>query len=472
LRRVAALALLAALAVAWAIPGPVDALVARQEPILLGRYAVGHFAGLATATVAVGLVAALLWSRRSLAEAAGLVALVALSTWAGIAAIAALARETIEPRYVVTPVASAVSDPALRARLHGRVVTRQPDFHWDVVREDHPVPGRSYPRRVAGYPSRAIVLTTDDRGLRNAPRGGRYDVVVAGDSFTEGSMVSDGEPWWAQLARATDRRIYNTGVSGLSIEEYLNNWIAFGLDGGASTLVVMIYEGNDWKPLAPPPPERAGFFDVALGDSPLRWRAELALVQLLAPIGADRPPPPSPGLAWMPIEIDAGGASHAYAFEPKHLMRLDWDPAAFAAAPEWTTNERVLRELVAIARERGVRVVFAYAPSKPHVLMPLVRDRVTAEQLDAFARFRDRDDPLPDPAALRDRLFARLDTQEHAIAAWCAAQGVAFVSLTEPLRNAVGQGVPVYFTYDPHWTEEGHAVAARVLQPVIAADAP
>jgi hypothetical protein len=346
-------------------------------------------------------------------------------------------------------------------------VTRQPNFHWDVVREDRPAPGRSYPRRVAGYPSRPIVLTTDARGLRNAPAEGPYDVIVAGDSFTEGSMVSDGEPWWAQLARASGLRIYNTAVSGLSIEDYLNNWVAFGLDTGARTLVVMIYEGNDWKPLAPPPPAQAGFFDVALGDSPLRWRAQLALVQLLAPIGADRPPPPSPGLAWMPIVIDAGGASHAYAFEPKHLMRLDWDPAAFAAAPEWTTNEAVLGELVAIAQARGVRLVIAYAPSKPHVLMPLVRDRVTAEQIRAFAGFRDRDDPLPDADRLREQLYARLDTEERVVGAWCAAHGVPFVSLTEPLRRAVGEGVPVYFTYDIHWTEEGHAVAARALRDVV-----
>jgi hypothetical protein len=327
------------------------------------------------------------------------------------------------------------------------------------------VPGRSYPRRVAGYRSRPIVLTTDDRGLRNAPRGGRYDVVVAGDSFTEGSMVSDGETWWSLLARDTGRRIYNTAVSGLSVREYLNNWAAFGLDSGATTLVVMLYEGNDWKPLArPAAPVEAGFFDFAFGDTPLRWRAERALIELLAPIGADRPPPPSPGLAWMPVRVDAGGATRHYAFEPKHLMRLDWDPAAFAAAPEWTTNEAVLRELVALARERGVRVAIAYAPSKPHVVLPLVRDRVTAEQLHAFAAFRHHAGRLPDPPALRDRLFAHLDTQEQTLAHWCATRNVPFLSLTEPLRAAMAEGIPVYFTYDPHWTEQGHAIVAAHLK--------
>jgi hypothetical protein len=39
-----------------------------------------------------------------------------------------------------------------------------------------------------------------------------------------------------------------------------------------------------------------------------------------------------------------------------------------------------------------------------------------------------------------------------------------FVSLTEEsLRTAMGQGITVSFTYDPHWSEQGHAVVARHL---------
>jgi hypothetical protein len=470
-RRIAALGLVAALPMAWAITAPVDALIARQEAVLLGRYTVGHFAGLAIATLVVGLVVSLLWSARSLVESVVLIGMFALSTSLGVVLVAGFAKEVASPRYVATPVGRAVADPALRSRLAGRVLVRQPNYRWEVLREDVPAPGRSYPDRVAGLPARKVVLTTDDRGLRNAPREPVYDVVVTGDSFTEGSMVSDDETWWRRLAAATGLRIYNVAVSGLTIREYLNHWAAFGLDTGARTVVALIYEGNDWKVLSPakpvaaarPSPLRAGVFDLAFGDAPLRWRTERALIQLLAPIGAGWPPPPSVGLSWMPVRVEAGGTVRHYAFEPKHLMRLDWDPAAFAAAPEWTTNEVVLREMAALARERGVRLVVAYAPSKPHVVLPLVSDQVSAEQLHAFAAFRDRGPALPDPATLRDRLLARLDAQEGTLADWCAATGIEFVSLTAPLREAMAQGVPVYFTYDPHWSEQGHAVAARHL---------
>lgn len=482
-QRIVALALVAVIVIAWAIPGPVVSHVARQEPLLLGRYVVGHFAALALGTLLLGLVAGLLWARRSIAESALLTVMVLASSLVGVVLVSSLARFGIAPRYQGMPVAQAVQDPVLRAQLVGGVTTRERNYRWDVTRSDEPAPGRSYRNRVAGRPAMPIVLTTDDRGLRNPPREGRYDVVVAGDSFTEGSMVTDDRTWWSLLAQQTGQRIYNTGVSGLSVREYLNNWAAFGLDTGARTLIVTIYEGNDWKPLRTPRPAAVAaraasrsrqaaifgaslfgrFYDYAWKSSPIRWRTETALVQELAPIGADRPLPASEGLDWMPAAVTAGGATHYYAWEPKHLLRLDWEPAAFATAPEWTTNEAVLRQLASIARERGIRLVIAYAPSKPHVVLPLLRDQVSAEQLHAFASFRDRGDELPPAAAFRDQLYRNLDTQENTLRDWCAAQGVEFRSLTPVLRARMAEGVPVFFTYDPHWTEEGHAVVAAHL---------
>ena len=480
LRRRVALGFAATIAIAWAIPGPVVAHVARQEPLLLGRYAVGHFVALALGTLLLGLVAALLWNQRSLAEVVLLAFLALGSTAAGVVLVSSLARVRISPRYQTAPVANVVQDPALRAQLTGVVTWRDPNFRWEWIREDLPAPGRSYPRRVAGRPASPVALTTDDRGLRNPPRAGHYDVSVAGDSFTEGLMVSDDQTWWSLLSRQTGLRIYNTGVAGLAIREYLNNWVAFGLDSGARTVIVTIFEGNDWKALDPAPraaavvPEatQAGVFgasvlervfDFAWDTSPLRFRAQLALEQLLTPIGADWPLPPSLGLCWMPAAITAGGTTQHYAWEPKHMMRLDWEPASFAASPEWTTNEAVLRQLADLARARGVRLVIAYAPSKPHVVLPLLRDQVSAEQLRAFAALRDHAGHLPPPEALRDRLYRNLDTQEHVLGDWCTEQGIEFVSLTAVLRERVAEGVPVYFTYDAHWTEEGHVAVAAHL---------
>jgi len=93
--------------------------------------------------------------------------------------------------------------------------------------------------------------------------------------------------------------------------------------------------------------------------------------------------------------------------------------------------------------------------------MPLVRDRVSPEALRAFAAFAE--DELPDAAEFHERFFARIDVQESTLREFCASEGIDFVSTTGPLRDAMARGEQVYFTYDPHWTSLGHAIAARTI---------
>jgi hypothetical protein len=196
-------------------------------------------------------------------------------------------------------------------------------------------------------------------------------------------------------------------------------------------------------------------------DSPLRARLNSWLVRTLGPVRAGAPLPESPALSWMPVAVHTPAGVQHYAFEPKRLTRLDWSKAEFERAPEWTETAQVFRELRDQAERRGVHLVLAYAPSTPHVVMPLVRDRVSAEELRAFAAL-DRDE-LPPPAQFQERFFARIDVQEGVFLGFCAAEGIACVSTTAPLRDAMARGVQVYFSYDPHWTALGHQVVARTI---------
>jgi hypothetical protein len=47
-----------------------------------------------------------------------------------------------------------------------------------------------------------------------------------------------------------------------------------------------------------------------------------------------------------------------------------------------------------------------------------------------------------------------------------AQEGIAFLDLTGPLRAS---RQPAYFTYDGHWTAQGHAVAARARRDTLRA---
>lgn len=462
-RRLLAAFVLLCTTVLWgAMPNRVVELVAEGDPVLLGRYSLGQLSALLLLTATLLGLAALLASRvRFDRELASRAALVVASTLLGVSFASLGSRVLVPARYLER----AVEDPKGEAmgRLPEATRQRQPNQRFEILRADLPPAARSYANAPPGFPAQTVSLTTDDRGLRNRERRGRYDVVVVGDSFTEGSMVSDDQVWPALLGRETGCSVYNAGISGGTPPQYLSNFVAFGLDLQPDLAIFLVYEGNDFKRHGDERPRSvlARFYEFTFKDSPLRARLSRWLVQTFGPLRADEPVPESPALAWMPVRVASPAGAHHYAFEPKRLARLDWSKQEFERAPEWQENAGTFREIRDQAERRGIRPVFAYAPSKPHVVMPLVRERVSPEELRAFAALAE--DDLPDAVDFHERWFARIDVQETVFREFCAAEGIEFVSTTAPLRQAMARGVPVYFSYDPHWTPPGHAVAARAI---------
>jgi hypothetical protein len=457
-RRLTAASLLVLSAALWlAAPNEVIELVAEQDDILLGRYSLGQFSALAILTAILLTLAGLLASRvRFDRELAARAVLVAVSVLVGAVLASLGSRLVIPARYVEAAGPDGDEETGATRR-------RQPHGHFELLRTDVPPAARSYARAPAGFPAQTVALTTDAYGLRNPERRARYDLVAVGDSFTEGSMVSDDQVWPALLGRETGCSVYNLGISGGTPRQYLGNLLAFGVDLAPRLAVVLVYEGNDFKVHRRERPRSAPsrFRDFVFDDSPLRARLNAWLVRTLGPVRAGAPLPESPALSWMPVAVDSPAGVRHYAFEPKRLVRLDWSPADFERAPEWTENARVFRELRDQAARRGIRLVLAYAPSTPHVVMPLVREQVSPEELRAFAALA-RDD-LPAAQVFHERFFARIDAQEHVFLGFCAAQGIECVSTTAPLREAMARGEQVYFTYDSHWTPLGHGVAARTI---------
>ena len=56
---------------------------------------------------------------------------------------------------------------------------------------------------------------------------------------------------------------------------------------------------------------------------------------------------------------------------------------------------------------------------------------------------------------------------ERVVGDYYRSRGIAFVSLTDALRAAARSGSQTYFTYDQHWTPDGHRVVAAELLKVL-----
>jgi hypothetical protein len=120
-----------------------------------------------------------------------------------------------------------------------------------------------------------------------------------------------------------------------------------------------------------------------------------------------------------------------------------------------------LKEIKRICAEKGIRLIIAYAPDKPHVLLPLIARTVSPEQLRAFMALKGK--KLPPADKLLDVLLPRLDVQEFAIRDFCRSESIEFISLTEPLRRTIAEGAQAYFAYDSHWTPIGHKIVAETI---------
>ena len=60
-------------------------------------------------------------------------------------------------------------------------------------------------------------------------------------------------------------------------------------------------------------------------------------------------------------------------------------------------------------------------------------------------------------------LLARADGRQVVVQDWCRREGIPFLALTEALREAVLEGTQVFYTYDQHWTPDGHRVVADAV---------
>ena len=463
-RRGAAVALLVASVVLWAFPSDVAALIARKRPVLLGRYSVDSFSTLLAITI-VGLLVALgLWfpsklrGRQQVFRVVTAVVAVCVALVIGEVTLRLVTR----PRYVEEQVINRANWPAERAT--GSLRRRPPNLHYRITYVDEPEHARSSPRRSPGYPTSPVNLTTDARGFRNAATLERADVIVLGDSFAEGSRVDDRQTWAALLEQKTGLAVYNLAVSGASPRSYLNALFDVGLTLQPSVAICMLYEGNDFEAGAQDVKQASSDLRRVVKNALLRKRLKELMVKIFGPLNADAPVPQADGVAWQPIGIPAGTDAKYYTFRPVRLLELCRHRDRFAASGAWRNTAAILDEMIDTCRQRDIRLIFVYAPSKAHVVLPLVRDRVTPEVLHAFASYR-RHRGLPPPATFHQRCFDNLDAMESQVAEHLRDRGVTFLSTTVPLRQRMAAGVQVYFTYDKHWTPPGHQLVAKLIAP-------
>jgi SGNH hydrolase-like domain, acetyltransferase AlgX len=435
----------------WIIPSDVIELIARDRQTMLGRYSRTHFYWIVGVAIVSAISFYIDWSTGATYK----------KRWFQVIAIL----------MFLTP-SLAVVDFLLRRPEAEHYVRDVIAYHRPadaVFREtfvDRPTVFRTYPDAPNGYGTVECELHTDARGYRNQGAGDAFEIVAIGDSFTEGSGVSDQHPWPTRLASMRKTSVYNAGMSGYDPLHYREALRETALSLRPKIVICMIYEGNDFRSAKTDAkrsrPSMSKRFKAYMKQSPILTSIDDLLINTFGPIRANAPIPDTNAINWMPLSIPPGPSAKRYAFAPKQMRDMYESRERFSQDKHWLNPRKQIADMNELCQKAGISFVLVFAPTKAHVTLPLVADRVSAEQFRDFLALRKKK-TLPAPEEFKERLMTNLDAREQVVGDWCMREGIPFVTLTMPLREAAQAGTQVYYTYDQHWTPKGHDIVAQTL---------
>jgi hypothetical protein len=243
--------------------------------------------------------------------------------------------------------------------------------------------------------------------------------------------------------------------------------VQLGLQFKPETVIFMIYEGNDFKSTQRDVEEKKEVsleeeISVMTKNSPVTAGLRRFSNQVLELINSDAPVPDyETRLGWMPVGIKSNSREIHYSFKPKRVSYLYNTYDEFQRSSEWDFAADIFRKMKQVAKQNDIRLLIVYAPSKPHVVLPIAEKDIPAQQLHNFMTYREKSLPAPD--VLKQELLDRLNSQEEVVRDFCEGEGIEFLSTTNLLQQQTGAGVQTYYTYDQHWTPKGNELIARLI---------
>ncbi len=286
----------------------------------------------------------------------------------------------------------------------------------------------------------AVAWRTDSRGLRATPFPaartlGRARALFVGDSFTEGSQVTEDDLFTVRVARAvTGIEAWNAAVGAWgTVQElfWLQDW---GMDLRPDLVVLVMYDNDLQDNLVP--------YYAGIGPRPharVDAGGRLEIVEAFDIHSFSRFLMPAPGRWWLYQHSALYRSIHKNLFLPyrgEDLDRIQEDERrALPKAEALAVMDELLQRMEALVRAGGARLAVTAIP--------------TREQAAAGS------------------------APEHAwIQARCAAIGVPFLSLLDSLAPGSEQEGPCYFARDIHLTRVGHRRVAEALAPFVRANLP
>ncbi len=283
-----------------------------------------------------------------------------------------------------------------------------------------------------------VSISYDDQGFRNPTSLREWEIVFAGDSFTELGFLPDADLFTSHVARILGRSVKNLGVSHTGPLTHHFYLCEYGISGITRDAALVFFEGND-------------LIDLAREHGAVkRWKKKG--VREYRDLSEGR------------HSSFIFAAYKALQFEPKFRFAPNAKfaagdneiPVFVAYAPHGESDleeslKVVLGDALAswaqTAREHDVRPWLVYMPCKRRTLHEHLRfsegadERVVEWTLSNLPRY---------------------------VESLCVAEAIRFVDLTGPMTEAASRGELLYNPLDTHLNRQGSALAGRVIAEAMA----
>jgi hypothetical protein len=315
------------------------------------------------------------------------------------------------------------------------------------------------------------LFETDDMGFPNKPGPwqDKYDIVIAGDSFT---IRTAPQTWIELLAEQTNSDILTLGAPSWSTLNEVEAVKQFGLDKNPQWVILMFFEGNDLVNIGQYLERRDSGLDwreYDMQNVPLRRRLITPhfaryLWQKLFP-----PEEAAPIEYRYPVAASTEAGEIGTVFKEVHLLPLSADYETLALSDEYAAMQEGLLELKELTAAQGARLLVVYIPSKEHVLWSRIWDetdvnnvleRTVTVRLSAGDHGRLQFDPI---YLSYDQFTANQRAQEQLLTDFTAEAGIEFLNLTPLFWQESIETGELYHFGDPHWNQAGNQLAADAI---------
>ena len=300
-------------------------------------------------------------------------------------------------------------------------------------------------------------LRYDHHGFRNDDDPVAADVVVIGDSYIESPTLPNSLIMTTVLQQLQKATVVNLGASGYGPQQELAVLKRYALPLHPKTIVWVFYEGNDFSDL----------FNYADAVQHLpqttrivhsRWQRSFIknASEALGRLWTGCRPEPRVKDSYGTVVDSEGQPRRVYFLHPDNDLS---SPARELEALSRTINDgglsireidglkkikSILAEAYRLCREHDIRFVVAFAPWDYRVYYDLPNFTPTSETI---KRWIISDLPQRFAAVVAD-----------------ISPDIDYLDLTPVFKAEVKKGTSVFLSDDPHWTAEGHRIAAEALQ--------